>query len=272
MRDLADMAIHTITTKPWKLDTALEKYAQAGITGVSVWKESLEGFTLPEARSLLETSGLKVVSLVRGGFFPASSLAQRMKKVEENKQLIDTATAIGAPLIVLVCGADPGIPLQEARKQIEEGIAQILPYAEDKHIKLAIEPLHPMYADARSAIVTIRQAHELCIKFDSKSLGIAVDVYHVWWDPDLEYQIEKAGASNSIFAFHVCDWKTPTLDMLNDRGLMGEGCIPIRTIRQWVQKAGFSGFNEVEIFSNRYWSMDQDQYLSMIVKAYEEHV
>lgn len=272
MHDLTNMAIHTITTKPWRLETALEKYCKAGITGVSVWKESLEGYSLQEARILLEASGLKVVSLVRGGFFPSASLEQRMKKIEENKRLIDIATAIGAPLIVLVCGADPSVPLQDARKQIEEGIAQILPYAENMHIKLAIEPLHPMYADVRSAIVTIKQAHDMCIKFDSKNLGLAVDVYHVWWDPDLEYQIEKAGKSNSIFAFHVCDWKTPTMDLLNDRGLMGEGCIPIQTIRTWVQKAGFSGFNEVEIFSNRYWSMEQDQYLSMIIKAYKEHV
>lgn len=272
MIDLSNMAIHTITTKPWKLDSALEHYARAGISGVSLWKESLEDFTVQKTRSLLATSGLKVVSLVRGGFFPSISLAERMKKIEENKRLIDLATEVGAPMIVLVCGADPNIQLCDACQQIEEGIAQILPYAEENNIKLAIEPLHPMYADTRSAIVTIKQAHELCMKFKSTNLGIAVDVYHVWWDPELENQIMNAGKTQSIFAFHVCDWKSPTMDMLNDRGIMGEGCIPIRTIRQWVQNAGFSGFNEVEIFSNRYWSMDQSHYLTMIIEAYKEYV
>jgi sugar phosphate isomerase/epimerase len=128
-----------------------------------------------------------------------------------------------------------------------------------------------MYADDRSAVNTMAQAADICARLKSPWVGIALDVYHVWWDPDLEREIARAGRENTLFAFHICDWKTPTTDLLNDRGLMGEGCIPIRTIRGWVEQAGFTGFNEVEIFSNRYWSQDQDAYLHAIQQAYLQH-
>ena len=128
-----------------------------------------------------------------------------------------------------------------------------------------------MYADARSAVNTMRQANEMCEQLDSPYLGVAVDVYHLWWDPDLQSQIERCGRAGRIFALHVCDWRTPTEDLLNDRGLMGEGCIDIRQIRGWVEQNGFHGFVEVEIFSNRYWAMDQDDFLDKIKRAYLEY-
>jgi sugar phosphate isomerase/epimerase len=129
-----------------------------------------------------------------------------------------------------------------------------------------------MYADTRSVVNTMRQANDLCAAIGHPSLGVAVDVYHVWWDPELEAEIARCGALGRIFAFHVCDWRSPTVDMLNDRGLMGEGCIDIPRIRGWVEKAGFSGFVEVEIFSNRYWAMNQDEFLGMVKKAWKEKV
>ncbi len=206
-------------------------------------------------------------------FFPAATAAGRQAAIDDNLRAIETAHALGAPLIVLVCGAVPGQPLEESRRQITEGIAAVLPAAQQANVKLAIEPLHPMYADDRSAITTMAQAHAVCDALGSPShLGIAVDVYHVWWDDTLEVQIKRAGELNRLFAFHVCDWKTPTTDLLNDRGLMGEGCIPIREIKSWVIAAGFNGCNEVEIFSNRYWAMDQTEYLKRIASAYQQHV
>jgi sugar phosphate isomerase/epimerase len=148
----------------------------------------------------------------------------------------------------------------------------VLPEAESAGVRVAIEPLHPMYADTRSAINTIAQANEMAEKLNSNWVGVAVDVYHLWWDPLLEEGIERCGRNNSLLAFHICDWKSPTVDLLNDRGLMGEGCIPIRKIRSWVEATGFNGFIEVEIFSNEYWKLDQSQFLKKIITAYYNHV
>ncbi|MCX7028399.1 MAG: sugar phosphate isomerase/epimerase [Spirochaetes bacterium] len=272
MNDLSRLAVHTITTKPWPLATALRKYADAGAKGISVWKESLGDIKPAAAASLIRAAGLKTVSMVRGGFFPAPMAGERNKKIVDNLALIEASAELGAPLLVLVCGADPRVRLAEARKQVEEGIAAMLPAARRAGVRLAIEPLHPMYADARSVVNTMRQANDLCESFADPFLGVAVDVYHVWWDPELEAQIGRCGSLGKIFAFHVCDWLTPTVDFLNDRGLMGEGCIDIPLIRSWVEKAGFSGFSEVEIFSERLWALDQDAFLARIVEAFKEFV
>jgi len=212
-----------------------------------------------------------VVALVRGGFFPAQQPAGRQKALDDNRQAIDEAAAIGAPMVVLVCGAVPGMPLEEARKQIRDGINELLPHAQASQVKLAIEPLHPMYAADRSAINTMRQARHLCETLRSPWLGIAVDVYHVWWDPFLESEIKLSGQQKTLFAFHICDWRVNTRDLLNDRGLMGEGCINIPQIRAWVEGAGFQGWNEVEIFSTERWATDQVQYVEQIKRAYLEH-
>jgi len=272
MNDLSRFAIHTMTTKPWPLETAVVKYAEAGVRGISVWKETIEGMKPSKAASLIGEAGLKTVSMVRGGFFPAPGENERRRKIENNLSLIRATAELGAPLIVLVCGADPRVPIDAARAQVTAGIEAILPEAEKAGVKLAIEPLHPMYADVRSVVNTMKQANDLCARFDHAGLGVAVDVYHVWWDPELEHEISRCGRMGKIFAFHVCDWRSPTVDMLNDRGLMGEGCIDIPRIRGWVEKAGFKGFVEVEIFSDRLWSLDQDLFLGMIKNAYKEHV
>lgn len=267
------LCVHTMTTKPWSLEDCARHYPKAGVCGITVWRQFLEGRDVIQSGAMLRDAGLEIVSLCRGGFFPAVTSKGLQAAIDDNLRAIETAHALGAPMIVLVCGAVPGQPLEDSRRQITEGIAAVLPAAQQAGIKLAIEPLHPMYADDRSAINTMAQAHAVCEALGSPAhLGIAVDVYHVWWDDSLESQITLAGQTNRIFAFHVCDWKTPTADLLNDRGLMGEGCIPIRKIKSWVEAAGFSGFNEVEIFSNRWWAIDQQEYLQRIVTAYQEHV
>ena len=189
----------------------------------------------------------------------------------DNRLAIDEAEALGCPMVVLVCGAEPRIPLAQSREQIKAGIEAILPYAEQANVKLAIEPLHPMYADTRSGINTMEQANEMAEYFQSDFVGVAVDVYHLWWDPHLEKEIYRCGDNDNLFAFHICDWLSPTVDMLNDRGLMGDGCINVKEIRGWVEKAGFDGFNEVEIFSNKHWSEDQHVFLDKIKSAYLNH-
>ena len=157
------------------------------------------------------------------------------------------------------------------RRENEDVIAAVLPAAEKAGVKLAIEPLHPMYAGDRSAINTMKQANEVCEKLGSPAhLGIALDVYHVWWDPELKAQIDLAGQTGRLHAFHVCDWKTPTTDLLNDRGLMGEGCINLREISDWVDATGFTGHREVEIFSNKWCAEDQNVFLDKIASSYSQ--
>lgn len=271
LTDFSKLCIHTITTKPWSLEEAARRYSAAGVKGITVWRQALEGRDIAASRKMLRDHGLSIVSLCRGGFFPALAQADRDKAIDENRRCIDEAAALGAPLIVLVVGAVPGQSLAESRKQITDGIAAVLPHAQAAGVKLAIEPLHPMYANDRSAVNTMAQARAICNQIKSPFLGIAADVYHIWWDDNLEAEIKACGREGTLFAFHICDWRTPTIDFLNDRGLMGEGCIPIRQIRGWVEEAGFNGFNEVEIFSDRLWASDQAQFLENIKSAYLQH-
>jgi sugar phosphate isomerase/epimerase len=269
---LDNLCIHTITTKPWAIETSAAKFAAAGVKGITVWRDTLAGRDIKQTGQLLRDQGLSIVSLCRSGFFPSATAADRAKALDDNRLAIAEAHALGAPLIVLVCGAVPGQSLVESRKQITDGIAALLPECQAANVKLAIEPLHPMYADSRSAVNTLGQANDMVEALKSPYVGVAADVYHLWWDPALETEIARCGRLNALFAYHVCDWRTPTTDLLLDRGLMGEGCIPLRQIRAWVEATGFKGFNEVEVFSNRLWAMDQDEYLKKIVQAYTDHV
>ena len=272
LTDLSRLCIHTITTKPWNIEEAAKNFSAAGVKGITVWRDTLEGRNLNQTGQMLREHDLTIVSLCRGGFFPNKDAGKRQTAIDDNRRAIEEAAALGTSLIVLVCGADPSQPLEESRKQIQEGIATILPDAAAAGVKLAIEPLHPMYADTRSAINTLAQANEMADAVHSKWVGVAVDVYHLWWDPSLENEIKRCGENGKLFAFHVCDWKVPTTDLLLDRGLMGEGCISLKQIRAWVESAGFNGFNEVEIFSNAYWREDQTNFLKKIVNAYREYV
>jgi sugar phosphate isomerase/epimerase len=222
-------------------------------------------------RKLLRDNGLTPVSYVRGGFFPALDRDQRNAAIRDNLLMLQEASGMEIPMLVLVCGADPGQFLQVSRDQIRQGIEAILPAARELGIRLAVEPLHPMYADTRSAITSLKQANDLAEYFDDEYLGVAVDVYHLWYDESLEAEIIRCGKNGHIFAYHISDWKTPTVDMLNDRGLMGEGCIPLKRIRGWMEDAGFEGFHEVEIFSTRYWEEDQARFLDRVVDAYFQH-
>lgn len=269
--DLSRLCIHTITTKPWKIEEAAIHYATAGVKGITVWRDALEGRNIKQTGQLLRDNDLTIVSLCRGGFFPAKDNGKRKQALDDNRRAIAEATELGAPLIVLVCGADPLQPLEDSRKQIQDGIATLLPEATAAGVKLSIEPLHPMYADARSAINTLAQANDMAEALNSPAVGVAVDVYHLWWDPNLESEIKRCGEKGNLLAFHICDWKVPTTDFLLDRGLMGEGCIPIRQIRSWVEATGFNGFIEVEVFSNTHWAEDQHGYLKKILNAYKEH-
>ncbi|MEM6391664.1 MAG: sugar phosphate isomerase/epimerase family protein [Planctomycetota bacterium] len=271
MPDLGRIAIHTMTHKPWDLKTCCAKFAERGVGGISVWRnvvaEEEGGCGLGEAVRIVKDSGLAVPAYVRGGFFPAGDPSKRAEAVEHNKVMLDEAAALGAEQVVLVVGAEPRMPLDEARRQVAEGIGACVKHAESVGVKLSIEPLHPMYAADKSCINRMAEARAVCEQLQSPWVGIALDVYHVWWDPDLEREIALAGEQGTLLAFHICDWRVDTRHLLTDRGLMGEGCIDLAGIQRMVQAAGFDGLAEVEVFSEAHWAEDQDTYLDEVCEA-----
>jgi len=272
LTDLSQLCIHTITLKPWSIEEAAKKFSASGVKGITVWRDTLEGRNIKQTGKMLREHGLTIVSLCRGGFFPNKDAGKRQVAIDDNRRAIDEAAELETSILVLVCGADPSQPLEDSRKQIQDAIEALLPDAESAGVRLAIEPLHPMYADSRSAINTLSQANDMAEGLHSPWVGVALDVYHLWWDPCLEKEIKRCGENGNLLAFHVCDWKVPTTDLLLDRGLMGEGCIPLKQIRGWVEETGFNDFIEVEIFSNAWWKEDQSVFLNKIISAYREYV
>ena len=272
--DFSRLAIHSFTNKPWSLAECLDHYERQGVPAISVWRNLIDpaegGIGLKEAAKRLQDSPLKVPALVRGGFFPGTTPKARQDAIDLNRGYIDEARAIEADMVVLVVGAVPGMPLAEARRQVEQGIAAVADHARDAGVRLAIEPLHPMYAADKSCINRMAEARAICENLQHSSVGIAADVYHIWWDPDLEAELRLAAEQQTLFAFHICDWRVDTRHLLTDRGLMGDGCIPVRRLRQLVESLGFDGYHEVEIFSEDYWSRDQAEYLELIVERYRE--
>jgi sugar phosphate isomerase/epimerase len=267
--DPALLSLNTATTrKRWGLAQAIEGCARHGIRGVAPWRDLLQAMGVDAAARAIRAHGLTVTGLCRGGMFPAADAAGRKAALDDNRRAIDEAHALDAQCLVLVAGGLPAgsKDIADARLQVQDGIAQVLPYARQAGVPLAIEPLHPMYAADRACINTLAQALDLCDVLDpgrEGGIGVAVDVYHLWWDPQLETQIARAGRDR-IHAFHICDWLIPTRDLLNDRGMMGDGVIDIRRIRGWMERAGYSGLHEVEIFSELdWWQRDPDEVLSV---------
>ena len=250
------LALNTATVrKQWNLAQAIDGCARHGIAGISPWRDQVVQMGLASAARAIKANGLTVTGLCRGGFFTAKDWR------DDNLRAIEEAHALAAQCLVLVVGGllPQSKNIQQARDEVREGIAAILPEARKAGVPLAIEPLHPMQAADRACINTLEQALDLCDLL-GEGLGVAVDVYHVWWDPKLQSQITRAGKKR-ILAYHICDWLVPTRDLLNDRGMMGDGVIDLPRIRGWVEAAGYSGFHEVEIFSDDWWSKDADEVL-----------
>lgn len=262
MRDLAAhpelLSINQATTRAqWSLLEAIDGYARAGVRAIAPWRDKLHECGVGAAAKAIKANGLAVSGHCRGGMFPAVDAAGRQAALDDNRRAVDEAAALGAHCLVLVVGGlpDGSKDIAGAREQVRDGIAALLPYARSAGVPLAIEPLHPMYAADRACVNTLAQALDLCDALDpgrSGGLGVAVDAYHVWWDPALESQIARAG-KDRILAFHVCDWLVPTADMLLDRGMMGDGVIDLKRMRGWVETAGYDGLIEVEIFSADTW-------------------
>lgn len=273
--DLADLALHTITTKPWPVATAIERWARAGVRGITWWDDSFDGADEAALAALgrrAADAGLESVAVARGGFFVDPDPEREGAALARSASLVRAAALLGAPMLVIVAGSHPKVPLPEARERVGAALAKLAVVAQREGVRLALEPLHPMYTADRSAVNTLAQANGICAAVGSPALGVAVDVYHVWWDPELEAGIRAAGREGRLFAFHVCDWRVPTEDMLWDRGIMGEGCIDIPSIRAVMEDSGFRGWREVEIFSKRHWARDQDEYLADIIEGYRRYV
>lgn len=269
---LHGLSINLATTRgSWGFAEAVDGCLRHDITAIAPWRDQVEAIGLKEAARIVEMNGLKVTGLCRGGMFPAEDATDRQANIDDNKRAIDEAVALKADCLVLVVGGLPGSSknMPEARKQVADGIAAILPHARAVGMPLAIEPLHPMYAADRACVNTLSQALDLCVELGG-GVGVAVDVYHVWWDPELETQIARAGQMNAILAHHICDWLVPTADLLLDRGMMGDGVVDLPAIRHMVEAAGFHGPQEVEIFSKEnWWKRPGDEVLSTCIERFK---
>ena len=250
---------------------AVEACLRHGVTAIAPWRDQVDAIGLREAARIVQANGLRVTGLCRGGMFPGADANARNRAHEDNLRAIDEATVLGADCLVLVCGGLPtgSRDLGDARKQVAEGIAAILPRARAAKMPLAIEPLHPMYAADRNCINTLDQALDLC-EMLGEGVGVAVDAYHVWWDPELAEAIARAGRAQAILAHHICDWLVPTHDMLLDRGMMGDGIIDLKALRAMINAAGYSGPEEVEIFSGEnWWKRPADEVVRIAIERFE---
>jgi sugar phosphate isomerase/epimerase len=279
-RGTAHLSINTATLrKQLDLPGIIEACAERGIPAICPWRDQVAAAGLQAMTRQIKDAGLALSGYCRGGFFTAADTAGLAAALGDNRRAIDEAVTLGAPCLVLVTGALPGAlqgtpaytDIDLARSQVFDGITASLDYAKQAKMPLAIEPLHPMQAADRACINTLEQALDICDALDpgrTGALGVALDVYHVWWDPKLAAQIARAGKER-LLAYHVCDWLNPTRDLLNDRGMMGDGIIELKKIRGWVEAAGYDGFAEVEIFSDRWWSLPAGEVLDTCVARYQ---
>jgi len=267
---LKNLSLNQITTENWNLKEAVAGCVKAEIPWISLWRHKIEEIGLAESKKIIIDSGLKLSSLCRGGMFPAATAELRQKNLDDNFRAVEEAAELGTDVLVLVCGPAPDRDIETSRKWVEEGIEQLVPFAQSYGVKLGIEPLHPMYAADRSVVVTLDQANTMAEKYNADQVGVVVDVFHVWWDPDLYNQISRA--KDRILGFHVSDWAVPITDTFKARHMMGDGVIEIRRIRQAVEQAGYYGPIEVEIMNQALWNQPGDDVLFLIKNRYVEYV
>ena len=271
MKDPKRLSINMATVREqWNLKQCLEGFQSHGLGGIAPWRDKIAEVGLRDAASMIADSGLEVTGLCRAGLFAAADTRARQTILDDNRRAVDEAAEIGAACLIIVAGGlAPGSKsIEEARRQVWEGTAALLEHARPAGVRLAIEPLHPMYAADRSCINTLAQANDLCEAL-GEGIGVAIDVYHLWWDPDLERELHRAGPER-LLAFHISDWLVPTRDLLLDRGMMGDGVIDIAKIRGWVEAAGYTGLAEVEIFSaTNWWKRDPNEVVATALERFQ---
>jgi sugar phosphate isomerase/epimerase len=265
------LSLNLATVRPqFGFAAAVDACLAQGITAIAPWRDQVEAIGLDEAARIVKMNGLQVTGHCRGGMFPATSKSGLTAAIDDNKRAVDEAAALGADCLVMVVGGLPGASkdIAAARAMIADGLAAVLPHARACQVPLAIEPLHPMYAADRACVNTLEQALDLCDTLGS-GVGVAIDVYHTWWDPNLRTQIARAGRNGQILAHHICDWLVPTRDLLLDRGMMGDGVIDLKQIRGDIELAGFHGPQEVEIFSaENWWKKPGDEVIATCIERY----
>ena len=287
MRDFSGdhtaLSLNTATVrKQAPLDEIVEACVRHDIRLICPWRDQVQAVGLDQVAAQIRDAGVELSGYCRGGFFPAADALGLKAALEDNRRAVDEAKTLGSPCLVLVVGALPGAltgkaaytDIALARSQVFDGIAATLEYARQVGMPLAIEPLHPMQAAERACINTLEQALDICDALDpekSGALGVTVDVYHVWWDPKLAAQIARAGREY-LLAYHVCDWLLGTRDLLNDRGMMGDGIIELKQLRGWMEAAGYAGAAEVEIFSEHWWSRPLDEVLTTCIERHRSVV
>jgi sugar phosphate isomerase/epimerase len=270
LRDFSRLSLNTKTVEGWSVEQAVSGCVSHGIAHIALWRDRVAEAGLARSAALVRDAGLKVSSLCRGGFFPAATATERAERIDDNRRAVEEAAELGAEVLILVCGAAPGRDIAAARGMVADGVAEIVPFASEHGVRLGIEPLHPMFAGDRSVIVTLAEALNLAQRFPSEQVGVVVDVYHVWWDPDIYPQIARAG--ERIAGFHVNDWLVPLPDPLLGRGMMGDGVIELRKLRTAVELAGYSGPIEVEIFNRALWNTPGDDVIALMKRRYLESV
>jgi sugar phosphate isomerase/epimerase len=270
---LGRLSLNQRTTASWSLPEAIKGCVDAGLGAIGIWREQLAEVGLDEACRLVADSGLRVSSLCRGGFFTTADPAEAVNAEAMNREAIEEAAALNAATVVLVPG---GLPpgdrdLEAARDRATKAIERLVPYAHELGVNLGIEPMNPIYAADRGVISTLAQALDIAERFDPADLGVVVDTFHVWWEPGVAVQLQRAGPR--IVSYQICDWITPLpADTLLARGMMGDGHIDFPAFTQSVARAGYRGDIEVEIFNADLWAAPPAEVVDTMAKRYLELV
>lgn len=272
--DLSRFSINQMTVKQLSMPELVDTCLELGVPGVGLWRAPVETYGLEETAKLVRDAGLAVTTLCRGGFFTAIDPAERAEALADNRRAIDEAATLGTDTLVLVSGGLPAgsKDLHGARERIADALGELGPYAAANGVRLAIEPLHPMYASDRCVVSTLTQALDLAERFPADQVGVAVDTYHIWWDDQAPAQIARAGAGDRIHTFQLADWTTPLPEgVLNGRGQIGDGSIDMREWKAYVEAAGYTGPIEVELFNDGLWARDGREVLAETAARFVEH-
>ncbi|MCX4726489.1 sugar phosphate isomerase/epimerase family protein [Streptomyces sp. NPDC090052] len=248
-----------MTVKQLSLPELVTACTDLGVPGIGLWREPVQQYGVEAAAALVRDAGLSVTTLCRGGFLTATDPAGRAAALADNRTAVDEAAALGTDTLVLVSGGLPAgsKDLHGARERIADALAELGPYAAERGVRLAIEPLHPMFAADRCVVSTLTQALDLAERFPADQVGVAVDTYHIWWDDQAPAQVARAGAGGRICTFQLADWTTPLpAGVLNGRGQIGDGSVDMREWRERVDAAGYTGPVEVELFNEELWARD----------------
>lgn len=275
MSDLSRLSLNTATTKYWTLRKAVEGAVTAGIPAVGVWRDRVAEVGTEAASRMIADAGLRVSSLCRGGFLTGSDAGEQVRALADNRAAVDEAATLGASELVLVVG---GLPDQDrdivaARDRVADRLVDLVPYAMERGVRLALEPMHPMYTADRGVIPTVKHALDLAHPHPAEAVGVVVDTFHVWWDPELATQIARAGDEGRISSYQIGDWNLPiAADALLSRGMVGDGHVDFASITRWVEAAGYRGDIEVEIFNADIWSTDGHEVLRTMSERYADLV